>query len=166
MSRDFGFCARNKSCWERSGRCGRTASAVFAKSHKTVTWDALVTGANKKRTDECINRSQAMHRLSGCRLGPYPPGGRGCTWWGRGSVGDYRSPWLEPLYLKSAWVHHLCTSQRCCSRTSGAGNLFSCRAPGRAASALRIAPLTNQMHAGLITCRQGETFGTLIIKLK
>lgn len=26
--------------------------------------------------------------------------------------------------------------------------------------------IINQMHAGLITCRQGETFGTLIIKLK
>lgn len=36
----------------------------------------------------------------------------------------------------------------------------------RAASVPRIVEITNQMHAGLITCRQGETFGTLIIKLK
>lgn len=37
---------------------------------------------------------------------------------------------------------------------------------GRAASVPRIVEITNQMHAGLIACRQGETFGTLIIKLK
>lgn len=66
------LCSKQKRAEkERQVRAG--ASVAFAKSHGNLARDTLVTGANKKRTDECINGGEAMHRPSSCSLGPSPP---------------------------------------------------------------------------------------------
>lgn len=101
MSRDLDLRSEQK----REGKTRQVradASAVFAKSYRTLTRDTLVITANKKRTDECINGGEAVHRLWSCSLWPFPPGGEVTPGGGRGVGGDYRSPSLEPLYLKSA----------------------------------------------------------------
>lgn len=117
----LGILRSSKNVRERSGRCKQMHQQYLQK----VTGFSQGTRLSLEQT-----RKELMSAL--IRAKPGIDGelqsvafllGRGCTW-GRG---DYRSTSPELLYLKSAWAHHLCSSLRGCGRTSGSGNLFSCR---------------------------------------
>lgn len=165
MSRDLDLCSKQKR-ERKKWQVRADASAVFAKSHRTLTRDTLVITANKKRTDECINGGEATHRLWSCSLWPLPPGGEVTPGGGEGWEGIIAAPrWSLCIWNLPELI--ICAPPWDAVAGHQAQEIYSpAERRGWAASVPRIVEITNQMHAGLIACRQGETFGTLIIKLK
>lgn len=159
MSKDSGFCARAKR-ERKKWQVEADASAVFAKSHGILTRDALVIRTNKKRTDECINQAEAGHRRWAAVCG-VPPRERLHLREGGIIAAPRRSSciWNLPELIICAPLWEAVAGHQAQEIYSPADRRLS----GINAVHCQI---INQMHAGLITCRQGETFGTLIIKLK
>lgn len=132
----------------REGEMAGVSSCLssICKKSKFPTGDMIVIKTNKKRTDECINQNTAEHRwwAAVCGVGPKERGG------GLSQL-HTQAPLYEICMSFSSWQRgHTRLRKIHCSTAHW------CRWPVLVADR----PIINEMHANIIACGHGETFGT------